>query len=62
MPLEGGKMSPAHDFPGPDDSDAQFVIIFLVHWKCSIDSIPGNPHLTTVHDGCSTSNLRAAAK
>ena len=24
-------MSPAHDFAGPDDSDAQFMVVFVAH-------------------------------
>jgi hypothetical protein len=31
MAEQGRQMSPAHDFAGPDDSDAQFMVVFVTH-------------------------------
>jgi hypothetical protein len=33
MAEQSRQMSPAHDFAGPDDSDAQFMIVFVAHTK-----------------------------
>ena len=31
MAEQSRQMSPAHDFAGPDDSDVQFMIVFVAH-------------------------------
>jgi hypothetical protein len=60
MAEQSRQMSPAHDLPGSDDSDVQFMIVFVAHTKTRRRPNPGELHLTTVWDGCSTrKSLRA---
>jgi len=33
MAEQSRQMSPTHDFAGPDDSNAQFMIVFVAHTK-----------------------------
>jgi hypothetical protein len=35
MAEQSRQMSPAHNFAGPDDSNAQFMIVFVAHTKAA---------------------------
>jgi hypothetical protein len=60
MAEQSGQMSAPYDFAGPDDSDSQFVIVFVAHTITLRRPNLRELHLTMVWDGCSTrKSLRA---